>query len=147
MFLFSTALAWGYCPNANASVKQLKHFLKRCLIEVSKNQGNWNFDPEVPDDYYSVLMPALISRGVPKNDIAQVLNAVMNEAAIGSTAATATVIGPDGQMATITDAAASADTWAQNTAEWWENTWSGDWASGWTNWQQGWADFWSGNFF
>jgi hypothetical protein len=146
MFLFAVALSWGYCPNANSSVKDLQHFLKRCLIEVSKNQGQWNFDPEVPDDYLSVLMPALISRGVPKNDIAQVMQAVMGTPGVGSGSG-GTVVGPDGSTATIEDAAASGDTWAQNTAEWWEDTWAGDWDSGWTNWQQGWSDFWSGNFF
>ena len=144
LFLQATALAWGFVPGAKASIKDLKMFIKRCLINIARNDGRWEMDPEVPDDFLSLIIPALVSRNVPYNDVEQVLNVAMGIDPSGGTAGM--YVGPDGSMITVADTAATGDGWAQNTAEWWNATWAGDWETGWTNFQQGWNDFWAGNF-
>lgn len=141
-------MALGYFPPEKLSVAKLKLFLRRAVAEIARKHDNAGFrDPEIPSDYLNMIYMVLPTRGIPDNDISQVVNHVYYDQGNGFAPAGGYVAGPDGQLANVSQVAASADSWAQNTAEWWENTISGDWESGWINFQQGWNDFWSGNFF
>lgn len=140
MMWCAVLLAWGFIPPIRASLDTLKDVVKQCLLQVAIKTGNWEFDPELPDDPITILLPALISRGVPKADVANVLKACMSATDVLS------IVNSNGDVMTVMDAASSGDTWSENTAEWWADTWSGDWASGWTNFCQGWNDFWAGNY-
>jgi thymidine phosphorylase len=67
-FLEATLISWGKIPHPRASTAQLENSCITTLIEIS---GGTIYDPEVPDKMLSVLIPALLTRGVKPNEIAR----------------------------------------------------------------------------
>lgn len=142
LFLYAVITSWGLVAPIGASVATLKKVIVDGLMKLSVQEGHFNFDPEIPDSEMSVLIPALASRGVGQADILNIVQA----ARTGGTA----LISSDGQI-TMGDAAATSDSWQENTNDWWNSTWglngqNVDWNEGWNQFCQGWDDFWAGNF-
>lgn len=142
LFLYAIVASWGLVAPIGASVKTLRQVIIDGLLKLSVKQGQYNMDPEVPDNEIAVLIPALASRGIGMADITNVIQA----ARAGGSA----LVDSDGQIA-MGDAAATNDSWQENTNDWWNSTWGlngqeADWAEGWNQFCQGWDDFWAGNF-
>lgn len=141
-------LAWGFIPPRTASRKALVALIQDVLVQFGIQEGQWVFDPEVPDTIEAVLLPMLYSRKVPKNDIYQVLQAFRHgeDAGSGKLGTYGGMVDANGAILNVNSLAAAGDTWRQNTAESMEATARGDFDEGWTQFVQGWDDFWSGNF-
>lgn len=142
LFLYAVVSSWGLVAPLNASVSTLKKVITDGLLKLSVEQGQFNMDPEIPDSEIAVLLPALASRGIGQADILNIVQA----ARTGGTA----LVDSDGQI-TMGGAAATGDSWQENTNDWWNSTWGlngqdADWAEGWNQFCQGWDDFWAGNF-
>jgi len=143
LYLFQTLVSWGFVPPLNATVKVLRSMLETALIQLSIAEGTYEMDPEIPDNEITGLIPALSSRGIGKADVANVLGLAR--------AGGATLVGVDGELTTIGEAATQNDSWTENTQAWWNSTWGlngedVDWNEGWNQFCQGWDDFWAGNF-
>jgi len=73
LFLRVVLLSWGEIPNVHCDLLQLKELITDKLVSLSASHDQWNFDPEVPDSFKSVLIPMLESRGVDLNDMRTLL--------------------------------------------------------------------------
>lgn len=141
LFLQATVLSWGYVPPRNVSRKKLESFVLDTLMELKSRRGDYESDPEIPDNYLAIITPALLSRNVALNDISNVLKATSPS----NPNAQGVYVGPEGAMGTIEEVASSGDSWLSNSAEWWSDFVAGNYADAWINWNQGAEDLFSGN--
>jgi len=143
LYLYQVLVSWGFVPPFDATVKQLKQLIQTALVQLSVKKGTYEMDPETPDSELAGLIPAMASRGVGMADITNVIALARSGGAA--------LMGSDGELTTLGDAAAENDSWAENTQSWWDSTWglngaTVDWNEGWNQFCQGWDDFWAGNF-
>lgn len=130
MYLEAVLSAWGSIPPKSASVPTLETLVKMVLIKIS--EGN-NMDPEIPDTWEALVLPALLSRGIGKKDAVDAINKQSLSASSGGGSNT---MGQ--QTQTMDMAAASQDTVTESLSEGWNNLISGNVSGWWDNTISGW---------
>jgi hypothetical protein len=110
--------------------------------------GTMLVDPEMPDTYESFMAAMLLPNIKSVSEFNEALSSLETLAAAAQSGATVDANGkPISPGAGIdVEELEAAQTWQQNTADWWDNTWSGDFASGSESFSEGWDAFWSGQF-
>jgi hypothetical protein len=138
----------GLFPPA-PSGKDYEKRLERNILSSAKKEmarlGQIWLDPEMPDNWESIVAMLLLPDAKTVSEYNSAVEKVDTVAAAAASGATT----PEGQAAAAgvtTDELADAQTWTENTADWWENTWSGDWDAGWDSWNEGFDALWNGNF-
>jgi hypothetical protein len=115
LFLEAFLICLGDVPLPGASIKELEHAAKLALIRLGAKSGVYVWDAEVPDSMLSVLIPALMTRGVQPQELAEVATAIEtlggsggSQGPGGTIATTAATVENESLLNNISDMAGSA---------------------------------------